>query len=575
MNVIKLNLMKYFNSVKFILFLSLSFLILGIVFIGGKYWGLRIPVIDSKIEDSTILSDLNSYPKTDGSPAQILREMQAIGALKKDFSQWYVAPQGSPSGQGTINSPWDLTTALEGGVKKTEIKPGDVIWLRGGRYAGTFTVRVQGRDGAPVHLRQYPNERAVIEKNEASRETAALNVRASNVWFWDFEVTNSFSDRRPLDASNELNPWRGSGINIWETNTKYINLKIHDNGHGFGLWNEDGGTEIYGCLIFNNGNNKKEHGVYAHNKTGTHLISDNLIFNNAGYGLHIYANSMKSSVSGFNIEGNAIFNNGALTADDQVADQILVGGVEGVSAGRIALSENFIYNFPDAPTSKNRGIRLGYENENNSDVKILNNYIVSRVALKILWWQSVEARSNTILSVGKRIEIETPANVNLSDYKFDSNKYPFSEKNSPTFSLNKRKIDFGEWQQINKFDVTVRADFSADLNQAGQIFVRLNKYNKSRANIIVFNPSKSSDVAVKLNNFLQIGDTFEVRDAQNYFAEPVLQGTFDGKAIILPMVSENATMPIGNTERKPVHTSSDFAVFVIYKSDKNAEKNSK
>ena len=62
--------------------------------------------------------------------------------------------------------------------------------------------------------------------------------------------------------------------------------------------------------------------------------------NGAGYGFHIYANSPKSSLSGFQIEGNAIFSNGALTLDDQVADQVLVGGVSGVPAERITLRQN-------------------------------------------------------------------------------------------------------------------------------------------------------------------------------------------------------------------------------------------
>ncbi len=560
MSQITSKIMRYFNSITFFLCLPLLILLVTTAFIIGEYGWLRKP--------STITS---SSPKIEISAKEILSDMKSMGLLKDGFTQWFVAPQGNSAGRGTSESPWDLATALAGGSGKTEIKPGDIVWLLGGKYNGTFTVTVKGREGAAVHFRQFPNERAVIEKTDASRETAALAVRSPHVWFWDFEVTNSFPNREPLDSSGELNPWRGSGINVWAANTKYINLIIYDNGHGFGLWNEDGGTEIYGCLIYNNGNNKKEHGVYAHNKNGTQQFADNLIFNNAGYGLHVYANSVKSSISGFAIEGNTIFNNGALTGEEQVADQVLVGGVAGVSAGRIELRENFIYNFPDAPTSKNRGIRLGYENLSNDDVKILDNYIISRVPLKILWWKSIEARGNTILSTGKRIEIETPANVNLAEYQLDSNTYPISEKNPPVFLLDKRKIDFVEWRQINKFDIS--GSFSDELIKKGRVFIRLNKYEKRRANVIVFNQSRSSNIPVDLKDFLEKGDQYEVYDAQNYFGQPILKGAFDGKQINLPMISKDLTMPIGNTQKQPIHTNADFGAFIIFKGKNILNKN--
>ena len=44
-------------------------------------------------------------------------------------TEWYAAPTGSPSGNGTILNPWDLQTALN---NTTQILPGDILWLRGG-----------------------------------------------------------------------------------------------------------------------------------------------------------------------------------------------------------------------------------------------------------------------------------------------------------------------------------------------------------------------------------------------------------------------------------------------------------
>ena len=480
--------------------------------------------------------------------------------------EWFVAADGKPNGEGTLKTPWNLATALDEKAINGRVKPGDIIWLRGGTYTGIFTATIQGTATFPIQVRAVAGERAVLDKNSALRETGALNVRGANVWFRDFEVTNSFPERKRLDADGDLNPWRGSAINVWAANTKYINLVVHDSGHGFGLWNEDGGTEIYGCVIFNNGNNKKEHGVYAHNKNGTQLIFDNVIFNSAGYGLHIYANSTKSSISGFRIEGNAIFNNGALTHDDQAADQILVGGVEGVAAEGITLRENYIYTEANAATNKNRGVRLGYEDKFNKDVGLFDNYIVGKIPLKILWWKSVEARGNTIYSQGTNVEFATAKGRKAADYKIESNVYLNVKDKNVVFIFNDKKEDFQSWQRENNFDRDGRVELASFARTSGaKVFVRPNKYESGRANIVVYNWKLTERVAVNLSNFFRVGDKYVVMDAQNYFGEPAVSGTFDGKPIQLPMNLSKTAVPVGNIERKPPHTRPEFGVFIVRK----------
>src|SRR2546421_3291182 len=73
----------------------------------------------------------------------------------------YVAPSGSSAGDGTMGRPWDLATALAGGGGR--VAPGDTIWLRGGTYRGALVSSVHGAPGAPVVVRQYRGERAVID----------------------------------------------------------------------------------------------------------------------------------------------------------------------------------------------------------------------------------------------------------------------------------------------------------------------------------------------------------------------------------------------------------------------------
>ena len=48
-------------------------------------------------------------------------------------AEFYVAPNGSPSGSGSFANPWNLQTALN---QPASVHPGDTIWLRGGHLHG-------------------------------------------------------------------------------------------------------------------------------------------------------------------------------------------------------------------------------------------------------------------------------------------------------------------------------------------------------------------------------------------------------------------------------------------------------
>src|SRR2546423_244495 len=73
----------------------------------------------------------------------------------------YAAPTGSPAAEGGAAGPGALGPALRGGGGR--VQPGDKIGARGGTYKGSFRSPVAGTATAPVVIRQYPGERAVID----------------------------------------------------------------------------------------------------------------------------------------------------------------------------------------------------------------------------------------------------------------------------------------------------------------------------------------------------------------------------------------------------------------------------
>src|SRR5437588_7738107 len=108
----------------------------------------------------------------------------------------YVSPSGASAGDGTMTRPWDLATALAGGGGR--VAPRDTIWLRGGTYRGAVVSSVRGAPGAPVVVRQYRRERAVIDGAGATSRTSRgdlFAVTGDYVVLWGFEVCDCEPDR--------------------------------------------------------------------------------------------------------------------------------------------------------------------------------------------------------------------------------------------------------------------------------------------------------------------------------------------------------------------------------------------
>lgn len=100
----------------------------------------------------------------------------------------YVAPDGKPSGSGTLSSPWDLATVCAEGSKK--VQPGDTVWLRAGDYGddgrrSSVECALAGTEAAPVTIRNYNNERATLH--------GGLGVLGAHAWYWGLEVTNNWT----------------------------------------------------------------------------------------------------------------------------------------------------------------------------------------------------------------------------------------------------------------------------------------------------------------------------------------------------------------------------------------------
>lgn len=99
----------------------------------------------------------------------------------------------------TARTPAQLQAALNG----KGVQPGTTVWLKGGRYEGSFTSRVQGTPSQPVTVRSAPGEWAVLDRASLENQPG-LTIKGAYVTVRDLEGA-SFNMCPTLAKHNPLN----------------------------------------------------------------------------------------------------------------------------------------------------------------------------------------------------------------------------------------------------------------------------------------------------------------------------------------------------------------------------------
>lgn len=434
-----------------------------------------------------------------------------------DHAGYYASPAGTSGGDGTRSRPWNLATALAGAGGK--VQPGDTVWMLGGTYRGTFVSTVSGTSGKPVVFRQYPGERALIDGAGAARTATVLNVKGQWVVFWGFEMTNTDADRTYSQTGNGGRP---HSLANYAPHTKYISLVVHD--AGVGIYNEPNqyDVEITGCVFYNNGwqgpDRGHGHAIYIRSNTGPVWAHDNVLFNQFGYGVHVYTNPGEGLLNNIKIEGNIAFNNGTL-ATNSSSSNILVGGDD--KANGDVVTKNLTY-YPPGITATN--MKVGYGSLQNGSVEVTNNYVVGgSPVLSMGYWSSSTVSGNNFIGTSSVLSLDDPA---LSPTKF-------------------------------------AGQTATALPGGTKVVVRRVSYEKGRAIVAVYNWGNSGSVDVNLDGILPLGAQYEIRNVQNWNGGPVASGSFNGGSVSLPIQAVPPPPPVGWTTKTAPATGTVFGAYVV------------
>jgi hypothetical protein len=482
---------------------------------GGREWPLRRRVALALVAalglSSVVLVSLIAR-----TPAQDLTTGLAPGV------SIIVSPSGRGGGDGTLERPLDLETAL---AATGPVGPGATVWLRGGTYHGAFRSDLTGSGEHPIVVRPYPGERVIIDSAPFSEP--ALSVYGAWTTYRDFEILNSSPGRESAqtNSSQPTDLTRGPGLEVHGPHTTFVALVVHDLAGGFDIWADAVGAEATANIVYNNGwragDRNNGHGIYTQNKDGVRKLTDNIIFNQFAAGVHAYG-SDAAYLDNLLLEGNVSFNNGRL--GDKYDRNILIGG------GRVAQHPVLIGNH----TYYSRGLRNGQNNigylAGCADLDARDNYFAAGefgFAVELVNCTGSLER-NTLVGEVRAVEGKTLINQSVVKERFPNNTY-----------LEQRPTGV-------------------------QVFVRPSRSERGRANIIVYNWAREGTVRADLSQAgLENGSRYEIRDAQNYFGDPVATGTYRGEPIELQMSGLSVAEPIGDGLDTPAHTGPEFAVFVL------------
>jgi hypothetical protein len=168
-----------------------------------------------------------------------------LAAVSLAAADRFASPIAAGGGNGSAAAPWTLREVLAGAPQ-----PGDTVWLRGGIYQlGHVITTLSGTSNAPIVLRSVPGDRATVLGSIVHWHSPGW------VWYWGFELTQSPSTGNALPPGlPAIDLPKYNGFSVYAPHLRFINLQIHDQlGTGIYLAPEAKDCEVYGCLVYHNG----------------------------------------------------------------------------------------------------------------------------------------------------------------------------------------------------------------------------------------------------------------------------------------------------------------------------------
>ncbi len=422
------------------------------------------------------------------------------GDPQPQVGDYFVSTGGSSSNNGSEGSPWSISHFLSGA---SAAGPGDRVWIRGGTYTGSWTANLDGASGNRMQVLAYPGERPIFRA--AAADGQCWTMTSNYVEFWNLEFT-TVSYSRPNKTTNQPN---GAAVQD-TTGTAQTDVKWYGcffkNILGQGYRCRDTsrtGFEFNACHFYYNGESRFDHGLYTWNDDESYKLIRNCLFHhNAGHDIHGYNSSTGYGERNYEVHNNIFWQtSGLYTVDGR---SILIGSAVDDSTNN-DVTGNHTFSKLGSTSSGNTGIRMGY-GYGWTNCNILNNFFV-----------------------GQGIDLdELPRTGSVVDGNTFYGCYAYGDSRS-AFSSN---------------------TWASTPTSGSYVFIKAYEFNTQKGNLAVYNWSSASAVTVTHAQLvagginIASGDSYKLHNGENFFGD-IIQGTYDGVSISIPMTGHTMETPIG------------------------------
>jgi len=242
---------------------------------------------------------------------------------------FYVSPNGSSSGRGAADDPWDIDAAGR------KAPAGSTVYLRGGTYDG-LNVSVSGTAEAPIRFVAYPGEQPVIDGARNSALYTVVLDNVANVELRGLVIQGGHgvaqsgggilvgSSSAVVIDDNTVRDNSAFGVRVLDSQDVVVaNNDVSGNGNGIRIAGEGEGTVVRDNQVHDNdvmmvntpdikGDDVGGEAISLVHSTGHVLVTGNTIWGNRAvsydYGYDGGAFSIYAS-SNWTITGNTTWNN--------------------------------------------------------------------------------------------------------------------------------------------------------------------------------------------------------------------------------------------------------------------------
>lgn len=477
---------------------------------------------------SSVVSPTDHRPRTTDKSKLLLVLAFLLAAAPLRSANFYATTNGS--GSGSFGSPFALQTALSA---SNTIVAGDTLWLMPGSYSHSpqgyaptsdqpgwiFKSFLLGTAVNPIWIRSFSNgvNRARLDAGAYATNFAFKasvrplimvgdpNVAASGTYnfFRDIEFYSSSTETRQSqqESSFPTDIFRGDGPYFFGVGSRAINCFAHDMSAGISTWKQNFGGGAYGCVIWNNGylgtQQNHGHGIYAQGAVSagglTKPIQRNLFSAGFDKNFQVYGSAQagteishfRIAQNGFigtqgshggNVLGTRVGGNANRMQDDQVTDNWFYG------------SDLEIFYHPD-PSAYADCITTG-------------NYLVNS-HFQVSSWQSLVLTNNTWFWVeasdGSAFNgTSLTTNTTIIPWTYNFNRYYITALADQSFRIETHgPVNFSGWKAQTGYDAasTITTTFPV----TNYVILLANAYDTNRANLIIYNWSGATSIAVDMS----------------------------------------------------------------------------